>query len=148
MGNRVVSAMKTVYVGLVLLLAATASAKPQLPSLSGIKNFLRRCKMPNDGTCAILYDDEGCDGWELKVNEGYTALPKKSKTSTFTLGLIDGPKENDAESVLVRKGCVFVGYEYDGKKDQSFGEDGFEDLDEEISAVECRCNDFEFSKRN
>ena len=42
----VVSAMKTVYVGLVLLLAATASAKPQLPSVSGIKVLSFRVSDP------------------------------------------------------------------------------------------------------
>ena len=47
------------------------------------------------GSCAVLYDDEDCDGWALNIPKGYTEL-------SFM-------KRNDAESVVVRPGCKFVG---------------------------------------
>ena len=50
--------------------------------------------------CALLYDEEDCDGWEYKVPIGYSELPSFS---------FSGPKRNDAESVLVRPGCKFIG---------------------------------------
>ena len=52
------------------------------------------------GVCALLYDEEDCGGWEHKVPIGYSELPRFSLT---------GPKKNDAESVLVRPGCKFIG---------------------------------------
>ena len=45
--------------------------------------------------CAVLYDDEGCGGWDLSVPEGYTEL-------NFW-------KRNDAEAIVVKAGCIFVG---------------------------------------
>ena len=50
--------------------------------------------------CAILYDDDDCSGWEGQVPIGYKELPR------FSLG---GPRKDDAESVLVRPGCKFIG---------------------------------------
>ena len=52
--------------------------------------------------CAILYDHEDCGGWAFDVREGYSEL----KDSALV-----GPKKNDAESVLVREGCKFIGME-------------------------------------
>ena len=49
--------------------------------------------------CALLYDDDDCGGWEYQVPRGYSEL---------SWG-ITGPRKNDAESVLVRKGCRFIG---------------------------------------
>jgi len=128
-----------------------------------VKSRLQCAEMPNNGTCAILFDEDNCEGWQLAVNEGYTELPSQTKTDFFGLGLIDNPKKNDAEAVLVRDGCVFVGYDHDkkssrglgdaivvaaigGHRYQKFDEDEFEDLDEEISAVDCVCKGFAFSK--
>ena len=48
-------------------------------------------------TCAILFDEEDCDDEYFVVNEGYTS------------DLDD--MENDAESVMVKPGCVFVGHD-------------------------------------
>ena len=50
--------------------------------------------------CAILYDEEDCGGWAFEVPQGYSEL----RTLVLT-----GPKKNDAESVLVRQGCRFIG---------------------------------------
>ena len=55
--------------------------------------------MPRDA-CALLYDEEDCGGWEHEVPIGYSELPRFS---------LSGPKKNDAESVLVRPGCKFIG---------------------------------------
>ena len=46
-------------------------------------------------TCAYLFDDDGCEGWELPIDVGYTELRWRHK--------------NDAESVVVRPGCIFKG---------------------------------------
>ena len=52
------------------------------------------------GVCALLYDDDDCSGWKMEVPIGYKELPR------FSLG---GPRKDDAESVLVRPGCKFIG---------------------------------------
>ena len=52
------------------------------------------------GKCALLFDEEDCEGWEFEVPVGYTELDRFS---------VRGPKKNDAESVLVRPGCKFIG---------------------------------------
>ncbi|XP_023341906.1 uncharacterized protein LOC111711717 isoform X2 [Eurytemora carolleeae] len=119
--------------------------------------------MPTNGTCAILFDEDDCSGWQLHVNEGYTELPKQTLGDKLGGPLIDNPKKNDAEAVLVRKGCILVGYDHDrdsiftglGKaavvaavgahKYQNFDEDGYKDIDEKISSVDCVCSGFSFS---
>ena len=52
------------------------------------------------GVCALLYDEEDCGGWEFEVPIGYTELPRIAFSAA---------KKNDAESVLVRPGCKFIG---------------------------------------
>ena len=52
------------------------------------------------GKCALLFDEEDCEGWEFEVPVGYTELDRFS---------VRGPKKNDAESVLVRPRCKFIG---------------------------------------
>ena len=54
------------------------------------------------GKCALLFDDKDCGGWEYEVPIGYSELPR------FALS---GPTKNDAESVLVKPGCKFIGKE-------------------------------------
>jgi len=49
--------------------------------------------------CATLYQDQNCIGWRLDVDEGYTALTRIQR-------------HNDAEVIVIRPGCKFVGYEY------------------------------------
>merc|ERR1711973_194860 len=117
-----------------------------------IDGTCRTVKMPYDGTCAILFDNDDCDGRQHYVNEGYTKLSYSADTV----------KRNTAESVLVRDGCVFVGYDHiydegkgfgeniavaasEGHKYQDLDEEGFKDLDEDISAVFCTCNGFPHS---
>ena len=47
------------------------------------------------GYCAVLYDDEDCEGWAFNVPSGSTDLPEDY--------------QNDAEVVVVRSGCHFTG---------------------------------------
>merc|ERR1711915_118617 len=125
-----------------------------------VKSRLQCAEMPNNGTCAILFDDDDCTGWQLAINEGYTELPSRKLSDLF----FDGPRKNDAEAVLVRKGCVFIGYDHDkdssrglgdaiivaaveGHKYQNFDDDDFDELDEEISSVDCVCDGFVFSDK-
>jgi hypothetical protein len=49
--------------------------------------------------CATLYQDQNCIGWRLDVAVGYTELTRIER-------------HNDAEVVVIRPGCKFVGYEY------------------------------------
>merc|ERR1719229_383718 len=59
------------------------------------------------GVCALLFDDDDCGGWEYQVPRGYSEL-----SWGFT-----GPRKNDAESVLVRRGCRFIGYDHADRDD-------------------------------
>lgn len=93
-------------------------------------------------TCAVLFDDDDCEGWERPVPEGYTALGYW--------------KKNDAESVVVKAGCTFIGYDEAGEEASARGRSivvdasnkrtnvqknfrGKNELDEKISSTECRC---------
>ena len=44
--------------------------------------------------CVVLFDDERCKGWDLPFGQGY-----------HELHLFKG--KNDAESLIVRPGCIF-----------------------------------------
>jgi len=86
-------------------LAITIEAKPQLGAVLGAFGFNKdeKCK---DVTfkgkeCAKLYDDENCDDDEYTVNDG----------EVKSLPLAD---QNHKESLVVRQGCSFRGYD-DGK---------------------------------
>ena len=59
--------------------------------------------------CALLYDEYDCSGWEHEVPTGYSEFSSSilKYLPSFLVG--DTPKKNDAESVLVRPGCLFVG---------------------------------------
>ncbi|CAB4063445.1 unnamed protein product [Lepeophtheirus salmonis] len=99
-------------------------------------------KVPS-GMCAVLYDDDGCEGWELPVPEGYTKLEFNNR--------------NDAEAVVVNKGCILTGWDHDGEKESERGEKAIFDgrnfdrsynywknldrdsLNDKISAVTCEC---------
>ena len=71
----------------------------QLPSSSDLPEVCATKTMPST-VCALLYDSEDCDGWEYEVAIGYSELPRFSFL---------GPRKNDADSVLVRPGCKFIG---------------------------------------
>merc|ERR1711915_9552 len=66
----------------VALLAGGAMAKPGIfDSYKALITELKCAEMPDNGTCAILFDEDDCDGWQLAVNEGYTELPDKTSFS-------------------------------------------------------------------
>lgn len=80
---------------LILAIASPILAKP------GIFDFTNDClkaQFNNPNSCAIIYDDDGCEGWAHPINTGYSELG-------FS-------RRNDAESVVVRAGCVFTGYDH------------------------------------
>merc|ERR1711934_1336589 len=96
------------------------------------------------GSCALLYDDDDCSGWKYEVPIGYKELPR------FSVG---GPRKDDAESVLVRQGCKFIGYSDDGQRGDTVVVDNLRstkplsknfktraDLDERIESMFCSCN--------
>lgn len=128
---------------LVLLLSVSplALAKPGL--LDFFKSDCKKAKFDNPISCAVLYDDDGCEGWELGVNTGYTDLPFRY--------------QNDAEAVAVKPGCLFVGWDHSDPSPNKRGRsvtvdarsskspvakdlDGSKELDDDISAVDCTCN--------
>ncbi|XP_071742992.1 uncharacterized protein [Lepeophtheirus salmonis] len=95
------------------------------------------------GYCAVLYDDDGCEGWEKAIPVGYTELGWSHR--------------NDAEAVVLRKGCIFTGYDHSGTtakdRGKSFSMDArshhksyhmYKNLDrkslvDRISSVMCTC---------
>ena len=45
--------------------------------------------------CGMVFDNDRCTGWQLKINVGFTKL---------------GPRHNnDAEALIARNGCILVG---------------------------------------
>ena len=154
--------MKVLFV--VLLLAATSSAQ----LISSIKKSYNdimakwgRCpSFRNDNTCAYLFDEENCEGWVLPVKPGFTELGNTFNIFSITS---DKPKKNDAEAVVVRDGCLFIGYDHtkgtmltglgdsvviaaiDGNKYVDLTEDEY-DFKNKISSMDCVCQGFAFSK--
>ena len=53
------------------------------------------CSSVPDGFCAVLYDDENCAGWSFDVPTGTYDLPSFYR--------------NDAEVVVVKRGCKLTG---------------------------------------
>jgi len=99
--------------------------------------------------CAIVYDESNCGGWKLEI-------PKAARGKSTRM---DWPwyasfwYRNDIESISVRKGCTFTGWDdhgFDGKsisiaaggrsdKRINTKEDEYDDLHEDIESLECRC---------
>jgi len=131
-------------------------------SLRDVVNKFTCASLPNDGkTCAILFDEDDCGGWQLNVGEGYTEIPDQSTADFIGGSFVDNPKKDDAEAVLVKEGCVLVAYEETREKGFNKGaavaavnsdqyakfEDLTPNISEDVKSVECRCNVFEFSKQ-
>jgi len=85
---------RIIFVATVLALAVTGS--------HGLLGFGNRCpdearNIGNDrGTCAIVFDEDNCRGTQERLGHGYTKFTRKLR--------------NDAESVIVKPGCIFIGY--------------------------------------
>eukprot|EP00096_Caligus_rogercresseyi_P009645 TRINITY_DN3300_c0_g1_i1.p1 TRINITY_DN3300_c0_g1~~TRINITY_DN3300_c0_g1_i1.p1 ORF type:complete len:276 (+),score=63.43 TRINITY_DN3300_c0_g1_i1:867-1694(+) len=127
-------------ISLVLLLAATNASAGLIQHLVG--NECLQKNVPS-GMCAVLFDDDGCEGWEKPIPTGYGKLSFRYR--------------NDAETVLVKKGCIFTGYDHHGSNEGARGQKvvidarnfnkphhKFQELDrktlvDDISAVKCEC---------
>eukprot|EP00096_Caligus_rogercresseyi_P002249 TRINITY_DN1432_c0_g1_i2.p1 TRINITY_DN1432_c0_g1~~TRINITY_DN1432_c0_g1_i2.p1 ORF type:complete len:201 (+),score=23.05 TRINITY_DN1432_c0_g1_i2:25-603(+) len=95
------------------------------------------------GFCAVLYDDDGCEGWVKPIPLGYTKLGWSHR--------------NDAEAVILKAGCIFTGFDHSGtsikSRGKSFSMDArdhrkpypmYKNLDrkslvDQISSVSCAC---------
>lgn len=100
----------------------------------------------SDRACAVLFEGDDCE-------TGLTNWYKEAKPSNRVVNLprfSTGPKANSAESVLVRPGCTFTGYDKNnggGKKVQvtvsrrdtrpKFHE--LRGMDEDINSYKCTC---------
>jgi len=108
--------------------------------------FGNNCGSVPRTACAVVYDDGDCGGWALEIAEGRIRFPIYHPTYYWY--------RNDIESVSVRAGCTFTGFEdsdYNGEsativagnRDRHVtldDEDEYEDLDEDIESIICRCN--------
>ena len=131
------------FVVLVLVAIASASASPlHVPNPFDKTDYCALDYFEEDSTCAVLFDDNNCKGWAYPVGKGYTKLPYM--------------KRDDAESAVVRKGCVLTGYDEahasvqkrglkvvldatHAKKVHEFK--GRKGLEERIESVSCDCVD-------
>jgi len=126
-------------VALVLVVAVSQ------PALGGI--FTRsKCTTVPSNLCAVVYDDEKCNGWALNINEGEIMFKWWDPVLYWY--------RNDIESVSVRKGCTFTGFDDSSLNGGSFtirsgsgadthvtlsDEDEYEDYDEAIQSISCVC---------
>ncbi|XP_059090388.1 uncharacterized protein LOC131886147 [Tigriopus californicus] len=93
------------------------------------------------GECAVLFDDSKCGGWKYPVKTGYHELSFR--------------RRNDVESLIVKEGCKFTGYDHDGTTAKERGDFVIVDarnsrrpevrelkgdkMDERISSLQCFC---------
>ena len=75
-----------------------AKADNGLYSSDDDRSELGRCPRVPDGYCAVLYDDENCEGWSYVIPTGAFDLPEELR--------------NDAEIVVVKSRCKFTGTTY------------------------------------
>jgi len=147
-----------------------------------ISSVLARCpdRITDPKVCAILYDEDRCEGWALSIHQGTNIPVEKERsgilgsiigTASKIVDKVSGPfvdlaKGDDAESVLIRRGCTFTGYDRpaghifgqgdkisitaDKSKDTyiQFDTDKYDDLDEEIEAMDCFCPEDSISTRS
>merc|ERR1712244_57756 len=62
-----------------------------------------KCVDVPSNLCAVVYDDEKCNGWALNINEGEIMFKWWDPVYYWY--------RNDIESVSVRKGCTFTGFD-------------------------------------
>eukprot|EP00092_Neocalanus_flemingeri_P043702 GFUD01048233.1.p1 GENE.GFUD01048233.1~~GFUD01048233.1.p1 ORF type:complete len:135 (-),score=37.11 GFUD01048233.1:158-562(-) len=104
-----------------------------------------KCVRVPDNLCAVVYDDGGCNGWKLDIQEGEIMFKWWDPVYYWY--------RNDIEHVSVRAGCSFTGFDDSslngesmtiraGNKDRHVelnNEDEFEDFDEAIQSISCSC---------
>merc|ERR1711874_22489 len=91
------------------------------------------------------FDDDDCGGWKLEVPVGEMKFKWWHPVNFFY--------RNDIESISVRAGCTFTGFDDSSLNGGSFtilagnsdrhvtlaDEDEFEDYDEKIQSLSCHC---------
>lgn len=105
-----------------------------------------KCVDVPSNLCAVVFDDEKCNGWKLDINEGEIMFKWWDPIYYWY--------RNDIESVSVRKGCTFTGFDDSSLNGGSFtirsgsssdshvtlsDEDEYEDYDEKIQSISCVC---------
>eukprot|EP00088_Acartia_fossae_P031852 TRINITY_DN3264_c0_g1_i2.p1 TRINITY_DN3264_c0_g1~~TRINITY_DN3264_c0_g1_i2.p1 ORF type:complete len:129 (+),score=34.89 TRINITY_DN3264_c0_g1_i2:31-417(+) len=107
--------------------------------------FGSSCEDVPANLCARVYDDEDCKGWGLDIPEGEMSFSFWSPVWYWY--------RNDIESVSVRKGCTFTGFDDTnyrgesatiraGSRDRHVNlgdESEYDNLDEEIESLRCVC---------
>merc|ERR1711915_541816 len=132
--------MFRVVVGFVLLASA-------LEVRAGLRTavFGDSCIPVPSTACALVYDDENCGGWKLEVPVGELNFNWWDPVYYWY--------RNDIETVVVRNGCQFTGFDdtnYHGKSVTIIGRGGdkkvnlgeerdYKDLDEKIQSIKCSC---------
>merc|ERR1711872_824627 len=95
--------------------------------LLSISSALAVCpdRIDDPKVCAILYDEDRCGGWALNIHEGTNIKVERDRsgllgkivgTISKVADKVSGPfidlaKGDDAESVIIRSGCTFTGYD-------------------------------------
>jgi len=111
---------------------------------AGLLSRSKCVPVPNN-LCAVVYDDGGCKGWKLDIQEGEIMFKWWDPVYYWY--------RNDIEAVSVRAGCTFTGFDDSslngesmtvraGNKDRHIelnDEDEFEDFDEAIQSIACTC---------
>ena len=106
-----------------------------------------KCQSVTSPLCAIVYDDGECNGWKLDIAEGEIMFKWWHPVNYWY--------RNDIESVSVRQGCTFTGFDDSSLNGGSFtiragnadrhvtlaDEDEYEDYDEKIQSISCICRD-------
>merc|ERR1712221_33311 len=71
-------------------------------AFGGIFTRSKCVPVPNN-VCAVVYDDEKCNGWKLNIAEGEIMFKMWDPVYYWY--------RNDIESVSVRSGCTFTGFD-------------------------------------
>jgi len=114
-------------------------------AVSAISLRRSKCVAVPSNVCAMVYDDGGCRGWKLDIQEGEVMFKWWDPVYYWY--------RNDIEAVSVRAGCTFTGFDDSslngesmtvraGDKDRHVtlnDEDDFEDFDENIQSIACTC---------
>jgi len=115
-----------IFLFLAIVAIAAVAAAPAADEDDDDSIRCRKVQIP-PGVCAILYDDENClhrtlIGWKEELPEG-------EKKLGFS-------HNNDAESVIVREGCTFRGYDHEeGFKGWLGFADGEDQVEERGDAI-------------
>merc|ERR1712110_397205 len=88
-----------------------------------------KCVDVPSNLCAVVYDDEKCNGWALNINEGEIMFKWWDPVYYWY--------RNDIESVSVRRGCTIRSGSSSDTHVTLSDEDEYEDYDEKIQSISC-----------